>query len=334
MPKIIRLFTLLTIAGACLAPAASAAPPLVGLADQNASAYRNPLFQAMGVKHARVTIPWDAALGDTFRRHEADAVIDAMVADGVEPLGVIGSRNSGKPTPARYKKGITALIKRYPAVRYWAPWNETNLIPFTSRNPKMVAGWTKALNAACRKAKPRCTVTSPTVLDDASINTWFKKYLRYLPRSQRPKVWLMHNYMDANKLKVSKGAAFLRSAKGQRAQVWIVETGGLIKGNGKNARKWKKGENQQVKVFNWLTGSLARKYPVIKRVYIYQWQAPAIGNWDSGIIAPNGKPRPVYDAILDYLKKNPESAPGNPGQGNGQGNGNPNPGQGQGNQGN
>ena len=307
MPKLIRFVTLFSIAGACLAPAASAAPPLIGVADQNAAAYRSPLFQALGIKHARVTIPWDAALGDTFRRHDADAVISAMVADGVEPLGVIGSRASGKPTAARYKKGVAALIKRYPQVRYWAPWNETNLIPFTRQNPKMVAGWTKTLNAACRKAKPRCTVTSPTVLDDATISTWFKAYLSHLPRSQRPKIWLMHNYLDANRLKVSAGRAFLRSAKGQRAQVWIVETGGLIKGNGTNARKWKKGESQQVKVFNWLTGPLARQYPVVRRVYIYQWQAPAKGNWDSGIVSPSGQPRKVYETMLDYLKANPES---------------------------
>lgn len=307
MSKILRLLTLFAIAGACLAPAASASPPIIGLADQNASAYHNPLFLAMDIKYGRVTIPWDAALAPGFRRDEADAVVASMVASGVEPLGVIGSRASGHPSLARYRKGVAALIKRYPAVRYWAPWNETNLIPFTRRNPKLVAGWTKILSAACRKAQPRCTATSPTVLDDATIGVWFRQYLSHLPRSQRPKIWLMHNYMDANQLNVRRGKGFLRSAKASRAQVWIVETGGLIRGNGTNARRWKKGEDRQVKVFDWLTGPLARQYPVVRRVYIYQWQAPAVGNWDSGIISPSGKPRKVYQTMLDYLKANPES---------------------------
>ena len=116
----------------------------------------------------------------------------------------------------------------------------------------------------------------------------------------------MHNYMDANRFRVKNGKPFLVAAKKARAQVWIVETGGLIRGNGKNARKWKKGEAQQVKVFNWLTGSLARRYPVIRRIYIYQWQAPANGNWDSGIVSPAGKPRAVYETMVNYLKKNPD----------------------------
>lgn len=313
MPPIAQIFTSILLAGAVAAPAASAAPPVIGLADQNAAAYSNPLFLQMGITYGRVTIPWDAALKPGFRRNDADAVVDAMVTHGVEPLGVIGSRASGKPTAAQYRRGVTALVKRYPAVRYWAPWNETNLIPFTKANPKMVAGWSRTLSAACRKAKPRCTATSPTVLDDASIGSWFRQYLSHLPRSQRPKIWLMHNYMDANRFRVSNGRAFLRSARGQRAQVWIVETGGLIRGNGKNARRWKKGESQQVKVFNWLTGSLARQYPVVRRVYIYQWQAPPAGNWDSGILSPSGKPRPVYGTMVNYLKENPESLKASPG---------------------
>ena len=301
-----RIFTTILVAGAVAAPAATAAPPQIGLADQNASAYDNPLFLQMGIKYGRVTIPWDAALRGGFRRNDADSVINAMKAHGIEPLAVIGSRNSGKPTPSTYKKGITALIKRYPTVRYWAPWNEVNLTASTRRDPKKVAGWTKTLRAACRKAPARCTVTSPTMLDDASIDSWFKSYLRYLPASQRPRIWLMHNYMDANRFQVRYGKGFLQSAKAKRAQVWIVETGGLIKGTGKNARKWKKGETQQVKVFDWLTGPLARRYPVITRIYIYQWQAPARGNWDSGIVSPSGQPRAVYQTIVNYLKENPD----------------------------
>jgi hypothetical protein len=306
MPSIVRLFTSILVVGAVAAPAASAAPPKVGLADQNGSAYQNPLFKVMGITYGRVTIPWNAATTTGFRRTDADNVINAMKADGVEPIAVIGSRNSGRPTPSSYKRAVAALIKRYPTVKYWSPWNEANLTNFTKGNPKLVAGWTKTLNAACKKATPKCTVASPTVLDETSIGPWFKKYLSYLPRSQRPKIWLMHNYMDANRFRVKNGKPFLVAAKKARAQVWIVETGGLIRGTGKNSRKWKKGQAQQVKVFNWLTGPLPRQYPVVKRVYIYQWQAPPNGNWDSGILSPAGVPREVYATMVEYLKQNPE----------------------------
>ncbi|MFM8761985.1 MAG: hypothetical protein ACKOFC_01770 [Solirubrobacterales bacterium] len=306
MPVIARLFTSTLVIGAVLAPAASAAPPKIGLADQNASAYANPLFKVMGITYGRVTIPWNAATTTGFRRDDADNVINAMKADGVEPVAVIGSRDSGRPSMAAYKRAAAALVKRYPTVKYWAPWNEANLTAFTKRDPKMVAGWTRILQAACKKATPRCSVASPTVLDETSIGPWFQQYLSYLPRSARPKVWLMHNYMDANRFRVKNGKPFLVAARKARAQVWIVETGGLIRGNGKNARKWRKGQAQQVKVFKWLTGPLPRQYPVVKRIYIYQWQAPPRGNWDSGILSPDGFPREVYGTMVDYLKKNPE----------------------------
>ena len=58
------------------------------------------------------------------------------------------------------------------------------------------------------------------------------------------------------------------------------------------------------KVTEFVFARLARLSSRIKRVYIYQWNGPGPkATWDSGLIGPNGSPRPAYDVFVRQLAK-------------------------------
>jgi hypothetical protein len=42
----------------------------------------------------------------------------------------------------------------------------------------------------------------------------------------------------------------------------------------------------------------------IRRVYVYNWQAPlVVTGWDSGIVGPRGRPRPAYHVLLRRVRR-------------------------------
>lgn len=281
-------------------PGTALAGPIVGIGEQNSQAASSPLFLQLGVKHVRVTVPWDAAIRPGFAQDASDAMMQTLTLQGIEPLVVIGNSRyrGGMPTSvSTYRKAVAALVARYPQAPYWSPTNEPNLFRGKRGDPRLAANFTKALAASCRK--PSCTVTSPTVIDANNLASWTQRYRSALSPSLRPKIWLLHNYIDANNFHVRATAKFMRLTRSN--QVWLAETGGLIRGKGKNSRKWPKGFNQQIKVFRFLTGPYAKRYPNVRRIYIYQWQSSPTANWDSGIVNYNGTPRPVYQLIKNYL---------------------------------
>lgn len=293
---------ILTTAFVALLSTPALAAPIVGVGDQHDEAFNSPLFAELGAKHARVTIPWDATRPG-FARADADAVLSSLRLRGVEPLVVVGNSRyrGGMPSSAKvYRKSVAALVARYPFVRYWSPANESNLFSGRRGNPKVIASFALALHQICRSRG--CTVTSPTVLDQPNLARWASRYRAALPRAARPKIWLLHNYIDANRFKFTASAKFMRMVRFN--YVWLAETGGLVRGRGKNSKKWPKGLAHQVRVFNWLTTKYAARYRNVTRIYIYQWQSSPQANWDSGILNYNGTPRPLYKAMKDYLAAN------------------------------
>jgi hypothetical protein len=48
---------------------------------------------------------------------------------------------------------------------------------------------------------------------------------------------------------------------------------------------------------------LARRFPRIQRVYLYQWQKTnPQDRFDSGLVAPDGSERPALDVLRDHLR--------------------------------
>src|SRR5512132_1416308 len=77
-----RLLPAVTAAVALLGPAATARAVVVGLADQAPGAYADARVHALGLRYARLVVPWDAA---TSQPQAVQAWLAAVAAAGMTP---------------------------------------------------------------------------------------------------------------------------------------------------------------------------------------------------------------------------------------------------------
>lgn len=286
---------------ACLPSAASAAP-LLGVGEQESPRLDNPLFKDLGVKHQRITIPWDATDG-SWPLHDADRWLLESRRLGLEVLVVFGhsrmpARKKILPSPAAYLARFRAFRARYPWVTQFATWNEANFKGQpTYRNPRRVAQYYLALRKEC----PGCTVLTASLLDTSNLITYTKAMQRLIGKGSH--IWGFHNYAD---LALYRDKTTRRFLKATRGPVWIVEAGGLVhyrsrKGGNMNRRP--ASESSQRKVLRYLTGPMLKRNPRLRRVYVYQWQTGSSVTWDSGLLRPDGTARPGYWVLREALGK-------------------------------
>jgi hypothetical protein len=269
-------------------PTAAEGRVLVGIGDQNPSAYHDASMRKLTkLKTARIAIPWDW-YRDAYWTARTDEWVAAVRAERLRPL-ISFNRNWKRggnrviPKLSRFKHSFRLLRARYPHVRDFSAWNEPNSVdqPF-ARKPARAARYFNAMRSACR----RCTVTAGDVNDGANMVRWISIYKR---KVRGAKVWALHNYKDSTR---SRGttAVFLRMVRGP---VWLTETGGLRNRGGL------KGQARAVKrVFK-----LARKSRRIKRIYFYQWRHVTGRSWDSAFVSASGKRRPAYYALRAGLRR-------------------------------
>ena len=105
----------------------------------------------------------------------------------------------------------------------WAAWNEANhkKQPLF-RKPRRAAQFYNVMREECRG----CTIVAADVLDSSNMLPWlatFKRYARH-PRDLGPAQLHRHEPLQAAAGDVDAGAA----ARG-RGQVWLTETGGIVR---------------------------------------------------------------------------------------------------------
>ena len=301
-PVMIRLLPLTLLLLLALAAPASARPPIVGIGDQSASMFTAPAFKKLGVRHSRLMLPWDwyrddyqIALADEWMAHAKAARIRPLVAFNRN------WRSNGHkylPPMKLYRKSFRLVRERYPWVRDFSAWNEANhgLQP-TAKKPYMAARYYNAMRRDCRK----CTIVAADVLDMGTVVGWIKKFRRH---AKNPRIWGLHNYKDAND---AKGTTrdFLRAVRG--GQVWLTETGGILrlrtkKGSKSKGRRHTKA--QQARAVSRVYG-IAKSSRRITRVYFYEWAKKRGNRWDSAFVETNGTPRPAYRALRRGLRASP-----------------------------
>ena len=105
-------------------------------------------------------------------------------------------------------------------MKTYAPWNEANHVSQpTAKSPKTAAGYYTTLRSVCGS---KCTVLGADVLDQSTVTTWLKDFIRYSHNKAR--IWGLHNYKDVNR-RQSKGlTTVLKTVPGE---VWLTETGGI-----------------------------------------------------------------------------------------------------------
>jgi hypothetical protein len=304
---LIALLALLTLASASahatVIPAQAGAPadmtPVeVGIADQKADMFTDPRFELLGITRGRLAVGWDA-LSSTWQRQQLDAWLQGAKAAGVEPLiSFMHSRTNRRnvPTPERLKYEFRRFRQMYPWVTTFATWNEANHCgePLCHR-PKLAAGYYRALRREC----PTCTILAPEVLDMPNMAGWVKDFNRALGYS--PKIWGMHNYVEANRFKMQRLRELMRATP--RSQIWLTETGGLVRRDNGSTTEIPEGPRHAGEVTRYIFDFLLPRNPRIARVYIYHWNSESSkSSWDSALINPSGGERSALFVLARVLR--------------------------------
>jgi hypothetical protein len=297
---------------AAAAPARAAARPVIGMGEQKAGMFADPHWQRLGLRDVRYVAPWDA-LSDPRQLALLDAWMAAARESGARVLlGFAHSLRSARlartlPTVRRFETEFVRFRARYPDVHDWIVWNEANH-PFslTAGRPRRAARYFDAVARNCAG----CRVVAADVLDVDGMSDWvraFQRHARY-----RPRIWGLHNYVDANRFGSGGTRALLALTRGK---VWFTETGGLVLRreyeHGRVVREFRYSLRHAAKATLHVL-DLARMSRRIERVYLYHWQAPLpVTNWDSAFVGPSGRPRRAYHALARELDRM-GYAPGSP----------------------
>ena len=274
----------------------------VGIADQDARMFDNPNYQALNIKRIRYIVPWDW-YKRRFQVEEVTHFLNRANADGAEVLvhftAKRGCYKNGRysrsracraPTVKAYVKQFKRFRKRFPTNKVYGVWNEGNHVSQpVARNPKLAARYFLAARKACRS----CTFVAADVLDSKNMDEWLAKFRR--ASKGKATIYGLHNYSDVNRRRASGTKRLLRIVPGQ---VWLTETGGILK----FLPSFKRSESRQANRTKFMF-SLADKYDRrrkgmrsrITRLYNYQWTGVArSARFDAGLVNANGTARKAY----------------------------------------
>jgi hypothetical protein len=304
-----RLVAALAVVGAValIVPAGASARATVGMGDQKLAMFSDARFSWLGIKHARLVVAWDVM---RHRREVtwARAWLEAARAQGVEPFVAFGHAWSKKrdhllPSRRLYARSVRAFRRAFPWVRAYTPWNEANHCSQpTCHRPRRAAAYWDVLRSQCKG----CTVVAADVLDQESMPEWVRVFRR--AARHKPRIWGLHNYVDANRLRSRGTRRFLRVVRGR---VWITETGGVVRRNRYRGQiDYPESAPHAGRVTRHVLRLADRLSHRIDRIYLYQWNADSlVQNWDSGLIGPFGEARPGFAMLARHRGLDPAQAP-------------------------
>jgi hypothetical protein len=288
-----------TILGGAVSPARAAE---VGLSDQQATAWSDTRLRGLGLKYARLIVPWNAATVPS-EIARTQAWLDAVAAAGMEPHIAFEHLRTDDcpdgsctlPTRAQYRSAVAAFIARWPQVRTFTTWNEANHSsqPVADR-PEMVAAYWAELSAAC----PGCTIVAGDVLDSGGYVRWLQRFLAAAAPAV-PQLWGLHNYGDVTYGRTTGTDDVLAAVPGQ---LWVEETGGIVTLRDERGRTTLSSNETRAATAVDRAFAIAAARPRIARMYVYQWRAGASDRFDSGLLRPDGTARPSYTALVADLR--------------------------------
>ncbi len=280
-----------------------------GMGDNNPTMFADPRFAWLGIRYARLIVPWDAT------RHHADLIraeawLNAARAAGVEPLVAFNQSTNHQnllPTLPSYSTAVRAFMRRFPWIKLYQTWNEENQgSQPTSHDPVRAARYFNWLNGACH----RCSVTAADLLDGPSMTGWLR---RFLAAAHRPLLWGLHPYYE---LDYGGHEAFSTMAHMVHGQIWLTESGLPLWRFLRSSNRFElTTAAQQERAVRRLL-ALARLTGRVSRIYYYQWRASVTlaavekqfrrhghvtTTWDSGLLNPNCSVRPAFTIVSRAL---------------------------------
>jgi hypothetical protein len=278
----------------------------VGIGEQNPSVFTDPLFGPLKVKRSRVIVPWNVAQKRRYRRNldtwlkaARKAHVKVLVSFAAPPTSRCPRRRCRAPSVKQYIKAFKRFRRRYRSIREISPWNEANhRSQPTFRKPKRAAQYFKVVRKRCRG----CRIVAADVIDEKNMVPWLKVFKRY---ARGARIWGLHNYKDTNPRRGQTFGGTAKLLRTVRGQVWLTETGGIVKFVLPNRRTlFKRSEKRANRALRRMF-HLARKYRRrVKRLYIYNWLAPIRkARFDAGLVRHNGKARPGYFTVKKNIRR-------------------------------
>jgi hypothetical protein len=279
---------------------------LTGIGDQQPEMFTNPLWLQLHTKIARYIAPYDAVVRP-YSLQLARAWI-AMAEARHQQVLVAFYHSEYTPTKmpsvAVYERDVKKFVALFPKVKQYQAWNETNrgnvAHLFSSPSALQSAEYYKALRSVCHG----CTLTGLDILDGPSVSP----SLRYIGEFKRdiahlkvpmPQLWGLHNYSDTNRFQSTRTRAILAAVPGQ---VWLTETGGIVKFGGAFPNKKGSGLRRAARALTYMF-RLAASNSRVKRLYIFQWSgATGAARFDAGLTDPHYNPRPGYVTVCKQLR--------------------------------
>ena len=306
------------LATLALAVPASSHALVVGLGDQKADTFTDPLFKALKFKRTRYIVPWDAmndpaqvAVHDAWfaaaRRHRPR--LEIVVAFNLSANQACPAAPCSYPSVSRYRAAVRKFHRRYGRfVKVYQPWNESNSAtqPTSSRGKRGRAGKRQATKGArqvaayykvlLKVAGRRRIVTGADIQDIGDFVGYTRTFLRAVGR-RKPKVMGFHNYTDTNRFRTSATQKFVR-AMPRGTKVWLTETGALYKFVQQNGTVSLPPSESRARRSMTHMFRIARKFRrQIDRIYVYQWKALETDRFDAGVVNPDGTPRSSYNVL-------------------------------------
>ena len=278
---------------------------LVGIGDEHAAMFTNPLWVQLHTKIARYIAPYDAAArGDELAT--ARTWIHAAEKAHVQVLvAFYHSEHTPTvlPSVATYQADVKKFIKDFPRVKQYQAYDEANRGnvrgAFSSPSAALDARYYQALIRVCKG----CTVIGLDVLDARQIGPtlqYISEFKYEIGRLQTvmPKIWGLHDYSDVNRFESWRTAELDRALGGQ---VWLTETGGIVQFGGEFPNVHGSGLTRAAKVVKFVF-SVARSQSQIKRLYLYDWTGGVSNTrFDAGLMDTHNNPRAGYVVVCREL---------------------------------
>jgi hypothetical protein len=298
------------------AGAAVAGPRLtIGISDNSVALFRDPRFRWLGVRVARIVVPWDLVRRPRELAWDS-AWLQAARIQGVRPLVAFNGDPDHPhrlPAIATYAASTEGFMRLFPWVLDYTPWNEENHPQQpTGSDPRRAADYFNELSRHC----PECSITAADVLDIPNMASWVRSFLRF---AHRPRLWGLHSYVDVGLASHERTSQLLRMVRGE---IWFTEAGGVV-------WRWERPYGSRRATFvvhpESHAATLARRLLSlasisrrITRVYYYQWRVPhTLGwarahgrlSWDSGLLRPDCSTRPAFFVIAHAVGRNATRVP-------------------------
>jgi hypothetical protein len=305
------LLPLIVLAGLVALPSgAPAASYKLGISDQSAKTFRDPLFPALKTTMARYVTPWDVMNPGRIadKNNLITWLTTAREAHQRILIAFETSHHPGQqrhaPTATQYTKAIRRFHKAFPEIHDIQAWNEVNRCQETNETgfvigqpichkPKLAAIYYMAARRVFKGAK----ITGLDILDAKNISCkkmdcalkYIRTFLKYA--KPRPKYWGLHNYADTNRFSSSRTKAILKATRS--GDIWLTETGGIVS-LGKN---FPYSTSRAAKAIGCMF-TLAKTNKRITRLYVYSFYGLPKGKlFDAGLLNANGSKRPGYDVV-------------------------------------